>query len=475
MKLKSLAKAAIVCLFGVVGGGGATSWAGVVTESFSFDNNQMPSGWSFFNRQGSNVQIINNRLEVGQVDSSGGVYRPFNPTGVSKVQIDYDANIANVPSGQSNAAMLLKNPSNFEAGYAYAGAAKSGFGQNTMLFYSDLQNPGGPYSRIVSNTTHAVFGNYHISTTFQDGFVSLAVTPFGATTPIFSSGLVNAPGFQLSAMRDLALFGLTTTGASAWIDNAVITTTMIAPTCIAPQVLQNGACVTPPPTQLTSYTPNIPVPTSTPPISAFLAPSALFDNIATSATAMSTDMSPPTQAFNATQVSLLGAMGNAFKLNAQQTVNLFNEPVTGNAMTVISLAAGGPPADKTEATLAVLSFLFGTTIYGPNVTTTNILDKVPKWAKFTVDALPLLYQGAKVVTAITPKEKAAAAISLSVDATFFTTKNMVVPLISLIAHDPFDPNFKSVVSAAFPILPSAPSSGYPDLDAALSALNVSNT
>ena len=228
--------------------GGATSWAGVVTESFSFDNNQMPSGWGFFNRQGSNLQIINNRLEVGQVDSSGGIYRPFNPTGVSKVQIDYDANIANVFWGQSNAAMLFKNAANLDAGYVFAGPAKSGYGLNTMQFNSDLQNPGGSYSRILGATAPAVFGNYHINTTFQDGFVSLAVTPFGATTPIFSSGVVTAPGFQLSAMSNLALFGLTTTGASAWIDNAVITTTTTAPTCTSSQVLQNGVCVTPPST-----------------------------------------------------------------------------------------------------------------------------------------------------------------------------------------------------------------------------------
>ena len=211
----------------------------------------MPSGWSFFHRQGSNVQIINNRLEVGQVDSSGGVYRPFNPAGVTKVQIDYVANIANDYYGQSNAAMMFVNPANLEAGYVYASAAKSGFGQNQMLFFADLQNPGGPYSRIISNPASAAFGNFQISTTFQDGLVSLAVTPFGATTPIYTSGLVAAPGFQLSAMRDLALFGLTTTGESAWIDNVVITTTTAAPTCNLPRVTIDNACITPLPPHLT--------------------------------------------------------------------------------------------------------------------------------------------------------------------------------------------------------------------------------
>ena len=46
-------------------------------------------------------------------------------------------------------------------------------------------------------------------------------------------------------MTQLALAGVTTTGEAGWIDNVSITTTMATPTCTSPQVLQNGACVTP--------------------------------------------------------------------------------------------------------------------------------------------------------------------------------------------------------------------------------------
>ena len=171
----------------------------------------MPTGWSFFNRQGSNLQIVNNRLEVGQVDTSGGIYKPFNAAGVSKVQIDYHANIANVNSGQSNAAMLFRNAANLEAGYVFAGPAKSGFGLNTMQFNSDLQNPGGPYSRILGVTTPAVFGNYHVSTGARQGSCRVIYTAIGCITSCKwalmtqpRSGLsVTAPvGSQLRVLPD---------------------------------------------------------------------------------------------------------------------------------------------------------------------------------------------------------------------------------------------------------------------------------
>ena len=89
MKLRMLAAAAVICLFNCSG----AAFASVVTETIDFNNNQMPSGWSFFNPGNKNIHIQNGRLEVGQVDATGGIFRAFNSTGVSRLVVDYDGNI----------------------------------------------------------------------------------------------------------------------------------------------------------------------------------------------------------------------------------------------------------------------------------------------------------------------------------------------------------------------------------------------
>lgn len=55
-------------------------------------------------------------------------------------------------------------------------------------------------------------------TVFQDGQVTQTVTNV-TTHETFSSGSVFIPGFQLASMHSLVVWGVTTTGESAWIDN----------------------------------------------------------------------------------------------------------------------------------------------------------------------------------------------------------------------------------------------------------------
>ncbi len=249
MKLKSVLRTVTVCVFGVAFGGRLLATPVTTIESFGFDNNQLPTGWSTWTNTspGKNISIQNGRFLVGQVDSTGGISRSFSPTGVQSVKIEYDANVANVYWGMGTAAGLLTNLSNFDSGSAYVNLAKAGYGTNSMnsgIAFDPAVGPGVLYYNKVSSP--AVFGDYHIAGTFQDGQISLSVVN-NATQQSFVDTVAQAPGFLLSQMNNVLLWAATTTGPSAYIDNVKITTTQIAPTCTPPQVLQNGACVAPVP------------------------------------------------------------------------------------------------------------------------------------------------------------------------------------------------------------------------------------
>lgn len=207
------------------------------TETLTFDNNnQLPSGWGYWynvGAVGANVSIQNQRLEIGQVDSAGGITRSFDSTGVSQVKIEYDGNLANVFWGQWTTATLFANTmatTVVSDGYVSSTMGKSGYGLNSMAFAVDyMATPvaGGGYSRIYENLVDpAVFDNYHVSSVFQDGQVSQTATNL-TTGATFSSGVVSLPGFTLASMHNMTLSGGTTTGESAWIDNVTVTVTAV--------------------------------------------------------------------------------------------------------------------------------------------------------------------------------------------------------------------------------------------------------
>lgn len=199
------------------------------TETLTFDGNQMPSGWSIFdfNNVSHDIQIVNQRLEIGQVDTAGGLARLIDTSGVTQIKVEYDANIANLFWGQGTSAMLTNDLLNATNNFAHLAMGKTGFGRDTMTFSSDYRLANGSYGLPYLNEVNpVVFGNYHMSAIFENGQISQTVTNLdtGAT---FSSGFTAAPGFLLSDMHGVILSGVTTTGPSTWIDNATITVTAV--------------------------------------------------------------------------------------------------------------------------------------------------------------------------------------------------------------------------------------------------------
>ena len=99
---------------------------------------------------------------------------------------------------------------------------------------------GGVFQRFYNGALGNQSGssNFHFLTTYQDGQVSQTLTNLTSGLS-FSSGNVAISGFKLSDISQLALFGVTTTGASGSFDNVVISTTktVVAPPLSAPPSL----------------------------------------------------------------------------------------------------------------------------------------------------------------------------------------------------------------------------------------------
>jgi hypothetical protein len=205
--------------------------AQVTTESISFDDNAVPVNWNYVRFSAppsNNIHVQNQRLEIGQVDSIGGIYRTFDSSGVKAVQVDYDGNIADVYWGQGTMVYMASNIANLLDGFAQSFMRKVGFGIDQMAFGIGFAPPPsvGGIPHVVTETFEPpVFGSYHLSTVFQEGQISLTVTNL-TTLASYASGIVAVQDFHLASMNYLVLAGVTTTGEPAWIDNVQISTTL---------------------------------------------------------------------------------------------------------------------------------------------------------------------------------------------------------------------------------------------------------
>ena len=223
MQLRVLAAAAVMCLFNCSG----VAFASVVTETIDFNNNQMPSGWGYFIPGNTNIHIQDGRLEVGQVDSTGGIFRAFNSAGVSQLVVDYDGNIVHEYWGMGTAIVLANTMGTFSNGFVQSEMRTYGYGSDQMD-HRVFGTLNGVFNMDYdSGLSNVIPGSYHLRTVFQDGLINQTITNLG-TNATSSSGDILVPDLQLSSMHFLYLQGLATTGDSAWIDNVVITTTSVS-------------------------------------------------------------------------------------------------------------------------------------------------------------------------------------------------------------------------------------------------------
>lgn len=194
-----------------------------VIEILNFNNNQLPTGWQYFFDPGSpgrNVSVQNARLEVGQVDTYGGIRRDLAlPTNTGSLKIEYVGNISDVFWGMFSAVQIY----NANGGHADIHMAKHGYGVNQMRFGVSQTTPDG------SNQAESYlfwqnpdYGTYRVTTTFVNGGVTTSFANV-ATPTVINTGFLSLSGFSLNQVSSIRLFAATTTGASAWMDDVTIT------------------------------------------------------------------------------------------------------------------------------------------------------------------------------------------------------------------------------------------------------------
>ena len=190
-------------LVGVLGLMLGNAQAASVTQDVAFDftNNLMPTGWDYFYlpySPGTNVKIQNNQLEIGQVDTYGGIYTAFNPKDVTRLEVQYDGSISDVYWGEFTRALLLNNINDYfltTGGFASSGMAKYGYGSNTTIFNIEGRTPDGVAATYASQVVNpAIFGTFHMDAVFQNGVISQTITRSDGSL-VYSSGSVTAPGF----------------------------------------------------------------------------------------------------------------------------------------------------------------------------------------------------------------------------------------------------------------------------------------
>ncbi len=188
------------------------------TQSLDFNDNQIPAGWNlvFKNGPGTNAGVANGRFEVGQVDTYAELYRSVTlELGTNQLDIRYTGNIEDVYHGMGSQIHLYDS-----LGYTVAGMGKEGFGTYEMNFFAGYQ-VGTTFSRAMDESRYPDFGIYDLTLSFREQQLVYTVTKLGSTTALVNT-TVAIPDFHLANIQGIGLFGLTTTGASAWIDDVSI-------------------------------------------------------------------------------------------------------------------------------------------------------------------------------------------------------------------------------------------------------------
>ena len=403
----------------------------------------MPTGWSYFiapGTRGHNLSITNGQLQIGQVDTAGGIYRSFDTSGVTRVQIDYDAGIPNMVFGGGVASVLTSNilNYNFGPGRVQAGAGKTS-GGGSMSSIVDYVSPGGVFQNAFTGALGNQSGssNFHFSTTYQDGLVSQTLKNL-VSGQTFSSGNVAISGFKLSDMSQLALFGVTTTGASGSFDNVRITQTwsttpLPTPTDFTAQVLQFAK------SNLSQF-----------PVSDQLA------------VANSTAQIAP----------LIDSTSNKYlKLAAQIYAPLFKQTaadigvITSTIDVVTGFIEGNVKAGVQNGLKALAKFV-GTTLLDAVVDATEnpSIDAANKAASF-VDTLKRCADS----TLVKPEFVAINAAACLTSITGQVFGGIVAPTLYRYGNDPFNPNYSTVAAVAIPTMNVSSLLYQPAIDALLRA------
>ena len=197
----------------------------VTTESFNFDNNLLPSGWTNYVIPGSpnsNVQIANGQLQIGS-NTQAGIYKPIVTTGVTQLKVEYDVSLSPQasPNIAAGASVFLMNNGWFSnrttGGSVQAGLGTvlpqfGGPGLNSSIIFGAPGQATTYFDNKFTNPPNPPSSNYHVVDIFSNGQISQSFAD-KVTGTTFYNTTVAAPSFSLSSMQNLYLYGATSSSS----------------------------------------------------------------------------------------------------------------------------------------------------------------------------------------------------------------------------------------------------------------------
>jgi hypothetical protein len=200
--------------------------AQVLSETLNFNDNAVPSGWTFLDVSSGNhnVGIANGRYQADQIDSAAYLRRDYAPnTGATSLRVTWEGSVFETFWGNHQVVSLMNAAA--ETWSVGAWSKNVYFGSGIRFFTTDENQH---YSDLVGyNYQHGNFesGIYSFTATFSDGLISFSGALNGSTVFDFNTEVA---GFVLADQRYIVLDIAETTGQTQWMDNVSIQEAAIA-------------------------------------------------------------------------------------------------------------------------------------------------------------------------------------------------------------------------------------------------------
>lgn len=193
-----------------------------INESHNLDNNQVPSGWEFFETN-EEVLLKDGHLIAAPVDAYGGLRRNGTmPVGTTQIKFEWDGNLAYTWWGMLN--ILKINYSGNKAFQVYLETAQVWSSTNNYLF---LQYNDGTGNQIEKKkyTVPLQHGEFHYTVTVNNNQIDFKCKKQG-DQQYYIDQLIPIPseiGFSLQAINSYEFITYTTTDNVNWLDNISVT------------------------------------------------------------------------------------------------------------------------------------------------------------------------------------------------------------------------------------------------------------
>jgi hypothetical protein len=177
-----------------------------------------PADWQLqLTNRGKNVTFTNQRLEVGQVDTTATLTRSFDFSKRRKISLIYTQNVGSNHWGMGATSQLRGS----DGSAIVISLGKTGFGKEEIKLVVQTLDSRGTATNRVDQILPISYGEYFVSATFMEGKFYVFVTRPGKTgQPELYQSFV--PGLNPSVFNSISFSVSTTTGESQWIKDIQI-------------------------------------------------------------------------------------------------------------------------------------------------------------------------------------------------------------------------------------------------------------